>query len=105
MSKTELTCINPTDKKSFNSGETYFKDLKGGLVKDFPIGFCRSLLSTKKEPGQLLLEQLGTRFHFEIIVGYNGKIWVNSERSPAEVIFIMNALEKLIELTQGSSAE
>ncbi len=49
--KTELTCIHPNDKKSFNSGETVYKDLKGGYVKDFPIGFCLSLLSRKKTSG------------------------------------------------------
>lgn len=106
FSKTELTCIHPSDKKSFNTGEAIFRDLKGGLVRDFPIGFCRSLLSSSnKEPGQVLLEKLGTKFHFEINIGYNGKIWVNSERSAAEVIFIFNALERLVELTQGGGAD
>jgi exosome complex RNA-binding protein Rrp4 len=67
------------------------------MVKDFPIGFCRGLLSKDPTPGQTLLEALGTRFHYEIYVGYNGRIWVNAEKA-ADVIFILSALEKLIEM-------
>ena len=43
-SKVELTCIDPFQKKAWNSGEATYRDLQGGLVKDFPIGFCRSLV-------------------------------------------------------------
>lgn len=35
-------------------------------------------------------------------IGYNGKIWVKTERA-SEVIFIFNALERLVEL--GSNDE
>jgi exosome complex component RRP40 len=43
--KTTLSCISPINKKSWNSGEAFFKPLIGGFVKNFPIGFCRQLLS------------------------------------------------------------
>jgi len=74
------------------------------MLKDFPIGFCRSLLSKEPTPGQSLLESLGTRFHYEIYVGYNGRIWVNAEK-PADVIFILGALEKLAEMGGESGGE
>jgi exosome complex RNA-binding protein Rrp4 len=32
-----------------------------------------------------------------LVVGYNGKIWVRGER-PADIIFILNALERLVEM-------
>jgi exosome complex component RRP40 len=98
LSRVELTCIHPGDKKSWNSGEATYRELKGGFLKDFPIGFCRSLLAKEVTPGQKLLEALGTRFHFDIYIGYNGRIWVNSEK-PASIIFIFNALERLVEMT------
>ena len=101
LSKVELTCIHPGDKKSWHSGEATFRELKGGLVRDFPIAFCRSLISKEQTPGRRLMDILQSRFPFEYYIGYNGKIWVNSER-PASVIFIFNALERLVELTQGS---
>ena len=30
--KTQLSCINPLDKKAWNSGQAFFHELKGGLV-------------------------------------------------------------------------
>ena len=44
LGRVELTCIDPLDKKAWNSGEATYRHLKGGLVKDFPIAFCRQLL-------------------------------------------------------------
>ena len=67
------------------------------FLKDFPIAFCRELLSQQPSQNQLLLEKLGTKFQYEINIGYNGKIWVKAVR-PIETIFIFNALERLVEL-------
>lgn len=98
-----MTCIDLLDKKAWNSGEAAFRDLKGGMVKDFPIGFCRDLLlnNNARSAGQVLLERLGEKFPYEVNIGYNGKIWVRAEKA-AEVIFIFNALERLVEL-RGST--
>jgi exosome complex RNA-binding protein Rrp4 len=46
------------------------------------------------------LSKLGDIFRFEINIGYNGRIWINSDR-PNNIIFIMNALERYIELGEG----
>jgi exosome complex component RRP40 len=100
QSRVELTCIDPLDKKAWNSGEASYKDLQGGLVKDFPIAFCRELLSQASTPAQTLLTKLGQKFPYEINVGHNGRVWVRAD-SPAAVIFIFNALERLVEC--GSS--
>jgi exosome complex RNA-binding protein Rrp4 len=98
MSKVELTCVHPGDKKSWHSGEATFRDLKGGLLKDFPIAFCRSL-STPSSPGKRLLTSLQQLFpSLEYYIGYNGRVWVNAER-PSHVIVIVNALEKLAEMS------
>ena len=64
-------------------------------MKDFPIAFCRELL-LPHSASQVLLERLGSRFHYEINIGYNGKLWVRAQR-PSEVIFIFNALGRLVE--------
>ena len=44
FSRVQLSCINPLDKKAWNSGEAFFHALKGGFVKDMPISFCRQYL-------------------------------------------------------------
>ena len=45
LAKTQLSCISPMDKKAWNSGEAYYGELKGGFVRDFPLGFCRELIA------------------------------------------------------------
>lgn len=40
----QLSCINPLEKKAWNSGEAFFSDLKQGFVFDLPISFCRHQL-------------------------------------------------------------
>lgn len=91
--KTLLSCISPVHKQAWNSGEAFFGPLIGGFVKDFPISFCRNILSQKDH---YLLSKLGLKFKFNINIGYNGKVWVFSKRT-TDVIFIMNGLEKLVE--------
>ena len=46
MGRVELTCIDPLEKKSWNSGEATYSELKGGMMKDFPVNFCRELLKS-----------------------------------------------------------
>ena len=96
LARTKLSCISPLCKKGWNSGEAFFGELKGGLVKDFPIGFCRSLL----QKGEVL-EQLGQKLKFTCNIGFNGKVWVDARIS--DTIFIMTCLERAV--TQGQSVE
>ena len=37
LARVKLSCISPLCKKAFNSGEAFFGELKGGLVKEFPV--------------------------------------------------------------------
>ena len=55
--------------------------MKGGFVRDFPLGFCRELIEAE-DGGQetttsiYMLRKLREKFQFEMKVGHNGKIWV-----------------------------
>jgi len=95
LPRTELTCIDPRDKKAWNSGEAQFRSLQGGLVKDLPVGFCRQLLLPTPAVG--LLERIGGQFPFEVNIGYNGRVWVKAEKPP-QVILVFSALERLAEM-------
>jgi len=95
--RTQLSCINPLEKKAWNSGEAFFQSLKGGFVIDLPISFCRlQMLSAKQD---YLLEQLGQHFAFDVCTGFNGKVWVKGER-PVDTILITTSLQKVIEKVQ-----
>jgi exosome complex component RRP40 len=92
--RTQLSCINPLDKKAWNSGDAFFQSLKGGFVVDIPISFCRQqLLSAKND---YLLEKLGAIFAFDICTGFNGKVWIKAERA-VDTILICNSLKKVVE--------
>lgn len=101
FAKTQLSCINLTEKKAWNSGEALFGELKGGFVRDFPIGFCRFLQSYEQEDG--ILFKLGEKIPYDIIIGANGKIWIKTEK-PMETIFIFQALERVLELGHNEEA-
>ena len=60
-----------------------------------PIAFCRQYLLSQKE--DYLLEKLGEIFAFELCVGYNGKVFIKSER-PVDTILILNALQTVSEM-------
>lgn len=101
--KVQLSCINPLDKKAWNTGEAFFKDLKGGFVKELPIAYCRqNLLSQTKS--DYLFEQLGQIFTFELCIGFNGKVWFKSERA-VDTILIMNATQRIVDLSQENDID
>ena len=92
--KVQLSCINPLEKKAWNSGEAFFQELKGGYTKDFPITFCRQQLLAQKS--DYLLEKLGELFAFEMQIGYNGKVWIKGERI-VDTMLIFNALQRIVD--------
>lgn len=96
LARTKLSCISPLCKKAWNSGEAFFGELKGGFVKDFPIGFCRELLLQGD-----VLTLLGQKLKFDLKIGFNGKLWV--EARIGDTIFIMTSLERAVE--QGEKAK
>jgi len=79
----ELECVNPTTGRADGFGE-----LKSGYVIKCSLGLCRRLLN----PNSLILALLGKKFPFEIAVGMNGRIWINSG-STATTIKIARAIQ------------
>lgn len=72
----ELECVHPSIGKAEGLGE-----LKGGTLFDISLGMARRLLMNKpRDDGRIvLLENLGEQgLHFEVAVGRNGKVWINS---------------------------
>ncbi|KAH8754152.1 hypothetical protein F5883DRAFT_431804 [Diaporthe sp. PMI_573] len=73
----ELECVNPATGKADGLGP-----LTGGMLFTVSLGFARRLLMPKSttDGGVVVLEELGNMgLGFEIAVGRNGKVWVNSE--------------------------
>ncbi|KZF19254.1 hypothetical protein L228DRAFT_264005 [Xylona heveae TC161] len=72
----EIECVHPSTGKSEGLGE-----LKGGMVFDISLSMARRLMMPRpREQGRVVvLEELAERIPFEIAVGRNGKVWVDSE--------------------------
>lgn len=76
----ELDCVHPSSGKADGLGP-----LKGGMLFDISLTMARRLMSHKAhEQGNLVvLQEIAERLPFEIAVGGNGKLWVQSEKGAA----------------------
>ncbi len=71
----ELECVSSSTGKADGLGE-----LKGGMVFDISLGMARRLMMPKprESGGVAVLEELAERIPFEIAVGRNGRVWIDS---------------------------
>ncbi|KAK9473130.1 uncharacterized protein V1510DRAFT_415182 [Dipodascopsis tothii] len=75
----ELTCIDATATGVTSGG---YGELKGGCVFEVGVGLCRRLLqaSSAKAAGvPNALDYVGKYVSFEIAIGRNGQIWIDSD--------------------------
>mmetsp|Transcript_8699 Transcript_8699/g.11465 ORF Transcript_8699/g.11465 Transcript_8699/m.11465 type:complete len:272 (+) Transcript_8699:188-1003(+) len=85
----ELTCNSSQGgvKKDWMTGQSTFGELKDGMMLRINLGLAQALL----QPNCAVLNLLGRHLPFEIAIGMNGGIWVNSG-SPVHTIVICNAI-------------
>lgn len=75
---TELECVHSGTGKADGMGP-----LKGGMVFNVSLSFARRLMMGADKEGKsrgniVVLEEVGNKMKFEVAVGRNGRIWVNS---------------------------
>lgn len=78
----EVTCVEENIKQG------PLGQLQGGYLFNVSLGLCRQLL---KMPECKVISLLGKHFKFEITVGMNGRVWINSKRI-IDTIAIANAI-------------
>ncbi|KAK7208394.1 exosome complex exonuclease RRP40 [Myxozyma melibiosi] len=95
LGEPELECFDERTGK-----EAGFGELKGGMVADISVGLARRLLllssaaAAKANSGRLsVVDVLGQTLAFEIAVGRNGRIWVNSD-SCATTVAVIRAIQE-----------
>ncbi|KAJ3328853.1 exosome non-catalytic core subunit rrp40 [Blyttiomyces sp. JEL0837] len=79
----EIECVNPSNGKADGFGE-----MKGGFMFKCSLGLARSLL----KPQNPVLQAMGKLFAFEIAVGMNGRVWVDSGNA-RHVVMLVNAIK------------
>lgn len=80
----EVSCAAPpgVNARDWVTKESVFGELTGGHVFDCPSSVCRQLMSTDCP----LLEAIGSVAPFEIAVGLNGRVWLDSKAETTVVL-------------------
>ncbi len=92
-----LSCVSQFDVKNWASGESFFGQLKNGNVYNFPMQHAWSFINSDN----YLLNRLNDMVSFEIVVGHNGKMWINSDTNAN----IMDIYKLLIKSTNMENNE
>ena len=69
----EIECFNSATGKAEGMGP-----LKAGMAFNISPGFARRLMMGKAKGGVCVLEEVGEKVRFEVAVGRNGRVWVDS---------------------------
>ena len=88
---TELECVNPATGKADGLGP-----LKGGMVWKVSLAFARRLMMGKRG-GVVLLDELSKTVAFELAIGRNGKVWVNSQDNIQATLAVGKAIVEVDE--------
>ncbi|KAI9891375.1 MAG: exosome non-catalytic core subunit rrp40 [Vezdaea aestivalis] len=70
----ELECVSQSTGKADGLGE-----LKGGMVFHVSPGFARRLMMGNDKGGIVVLEDFAAKIPFEVAIGRNGLIWIDSK--------------------------
>ncbi|GAB7351882.1 hypothetical protein MBLNU459_g2429t1 [Dothideomycetes sp. NU459] len=73
-SDVEIECVNPSTGKSDGLGP-----LKNGMLFDISPTLARRMMMGAGKGAVVLLEEIGDKVRFEVAVGRNGKVWIDSE--------------------------
>ena len=90
----EVACV------AANGKTQGFGQLEGGIMIKCSINQCRSLLSSDCS----VLKHLGKRIPYEIAVGMNGKVWINSQ-SVKHTVLVANTIQRAEFLSEEQTAE
>lgn len=88
-----LSCVSQYDVKNWASGESFFGQLKNGNIFGFPMQHAWSFINSDN----YVLNRLNDMLSFEIVVGHNGRMWINSD-SNSNILDIYRLLVKSVGL-------
>ncbi|CAK9103296.1 unnamed protein product [Durusdinium trenchii] len=86
---TELSCVDPDTKKSWNTGEVLLGELKGGLSFEVALSAAQRLLDVDC----FILDRLGKDFAYELCVGQNGRVWLSAPTA-RETVLLLQAIRR-----------
>eukprot|EP00386_Alphamonas_edax_P011529 GDKI01036467.1.p1 GENE.GDKI01036467.1~~GDKI01036467.1.p1 ORF type:complete len:235 (+),score=38.12 GDKI01036467.1:34-705(+) len=92
----EVSCISVDDKKGWTTNETYLGELKGpySTLLETPLAHASCLQSEES----FVLSKLGESLPYEVVVGANGRVFVNSSCAQHTIV-IANCIKNSARLT------
>lgn len=91
----ELACVNPATGKAEPGG---LGPLSGGMVFDVSVLMAMRLMMGGEAGGVVVLEELGRKLEgmggFEIAVGRNGRVWVDSSSGVRSIVAVGRCLKE-----------
>lgn len=98
----ELTCkaSENMSRKDWSSGEAVYGELKGGLTFKVSCETARVLLGNDAP----ILKYLAHFFAFELAVGMNGFVWIDSKYNK-DLVLISNAIQQSVKIPQDKVAQ
>jgi exosome complex component RRP40 len=84
-----ISCTSDIHTKDWASGEAYFGELKEGNIFSFPRQYAWDIMNG------YAYQRIGDYISLEICIGFNGRMWMKSEKS----IEIHNILVKSLEMS------
>jgi len=96
----ELTCKHPYFKKDWVTGQNIYSELKGGYVIPIEKHFAKRLL----ESDCFVLKEIALHFKYEVAIGLNGRVWVNSGRIK-DTVLICNMIQNAVYLTNEQTQQ
>jgi len=92
--ETELSCVDPESKKSWNTGEILLGELRGGTTFEVALSATQRLIASDC----FVLDRLGQDFAFQICVGDNGRVWL-AAASLRETVLLVQAIRRSFGMT------
>mmetsp|Transcript_158767 Transcript_158767/g.280483 ORF Transcript_158767/g.280483 Transcript_158767/m.280483 type:complete len:228 (+) Transcript_158767:108-791(+) len=93
-SDVELSCIDPDTKKSWNTGEVMFGELKNGFSFEVALVAAQRFLGVDC----YILDRLGQDFPYELCVGQNGRVWLSAPTA-RETVLLLQAIRRSFGMT------
>mmetsp|Transcript_69281 Transcript_69281/g.192945 ORF Transcript_69281/g.192945 Transcript_69281/m.192945 type:complete len:231 (+) Transcript_69281:61-753(+) len=91
---TELSCADVDNKKTWNTGEVQFGELKGGLSFEVALSAANRLVAVDC----FVLDRLGQDFAYELCVGQNGRVWLLAQTA-RETVLLLQAIRRSFGMT------
>jgi exosome complex RNA-binding protein Rrp4 len=83
-----ISCISDINTKDWASGESFFGELKGGIIYEFPKRNTWNIING------YAINRITDYVTLDICIGFNGKMWIKSDKSNEIYKILIDSVSK-----------